>query len=94
MTQKTLQKKVDQLKQLQAQKKAVESQISVLQVEIKAEMMNRGTDETAVGDWVVRFKTVVSNKFNSKQFATDHPRLYKKYLAQSESMRFTVVESA
>lgn len=94
MTQRTLTKKVDHLKQLEKEKKAIESQIAAPQGEIKQEMQNRGTDETTVGDWMVRFKAVASNKFNAKQFAADHPILYKKYMAQSKSMRFTVVESA
>ena len=62
MTQRTLQNRISQLKQLE-----------VLQAEIKQEMKNRGTDETTVGNWIVRFKAVASNKFSSKQFKADHP---------------------
>lgn len=90
MTQKTLLKKVESLKALEQQKKDIEKQMEALQADIKAELKNRGTEETAVGDWMVRFKTVVSNRFNTKSFAAEHPRLYKKYMAASESMRFTV----
>ena len=79
MSERTLLKKVNELKVLEAQKKAIEKQ-----------MQARGQEETEVGDWVVRFKAVISNKFNAKAFAADHPRLYQKYMGQSQSMRFTV----
>ena len=94
MTQRTLQNRISQLKQLEQEKKAIEKQMEVLQAEIKQEMKNRGTDETTVGNWAIRFKAVASNKFNSKQFKADHPRLYQKYMGASETMRFTVVETA
>ena len=78
MSERTLLKKVNDLKALEAQKKAIEKQIEV------------GQEETEVGDWMVRFKAVISNKFNSKAFAADHPKLYQKYMGQSQTMRFTV----
>lgn len=93
MVQRTLMNKVNRLKALEAEKKSIEKQMEVLQGEVKAELQNRGTDETTTGDWIVRFKEVVSNKFNGKQFKADHPRLYQKYMAQSQSMRLTVTES-
>lgn len=90
MSERTLFKKVNELKALEARKKAIEKQMEALQEEIKKEMQARGQEETEIGDWVVRFKAVISNKFNAKAFAADHPRLYQKYMGQSQSMRFTV----
>ncbi|MCB7067329.1 Uncharacterised protein [uncultured Clostridium sp.] len=90
MSERTLLKKVNDLKALNAQKKAIEKQMEVLQEDIKKELQARGQEETNVGDWMVRFKAVISNKFNTKAFAADHPKLYQKYMAQSQIMRFTV----
>ena len=90
MSERTLLKKVNDLKTLEAQKRAIEKQMEALQEDIKKEMQARGPDETEVGDWIVRFKAVINNKFNSKAFAADHPKLYQKYMGQSQTMRFTV----
>lgn len=90
MSERTLLKKVNGLKALEAQKKDIEKQMDALQEDIKKEMQARGQEETEVGDWMVRFKAVISNKFNTKAFAADHPRLYQKYMGQFRSMRFTV----
>ena len=90
MSERTLLKKVNDLKALEAQKKVIEKQMEALQEDIKKEMQARGQEETEVGDWMVRFKVVISNKFNAKAFAADHPKLYQKYMGQSQAMRFTV----
>mgnify|MGYP000192236532 FL=1 len=90
MSERTLLKKVSELKALEAQKKAIEKQMEVLQEDIKKELQARGQEETEVGDWMVRFKAVISNKFNAKAFAADHPKLYRKYMGKSQAMRFTV----
>lgn len=87
---RTLLKKVNDLKALEAQKRAIEKQMEALQEDIKKELQARGQEETEVGDWMVRFKAVISNKFNAKAFAADHPKLYQKYMGQSQTMRFTV----
>ena len=90
MSERTLLKKVNCLKNLEIQKKSIEKQMTDLQEEIKKEMEARGADEASIGDWIVRFKAVMSNKFNRKAFAADHPILYKKYMASSQTMRFTI----
>lgn len=90
MSERTLLKRVNTLKELEVQKKAIEKQMADLQEEIKKELEARGSEEAAVGDWIVRFKAVMSNKFNSKAFAADHPILYKKYMSPSQTVRFTV----
>jgi len=41
------------------------------------EVPKLANNRPAIGDWTVRFKAVISNKFNSKAFAADHPILYK-----------------
>lgn len=72
MSERTLLKKVNSLKDLEIQKKAIEKQMTDLQEEIKKEMEVRGAEEEAIGDWIVRFKAVMSNKFNSKEIGRAH----------------------
>ncbi|MCC8025812.1 MAG: hypothetical protein LIP16_11015 [Clostridium sp.] len=90
MSERTLLKKVNDLKALAAQKKAIEKQMTDIQEDIKKELQARGQEETEIGDWVVRFRAVISNKFNAKSFAANHLKLYQKYMSQSQTMRFTV----
>ena len=90
MGEKAIENRIKKLKAIEEQMKALELEADTLKEEIKKEMKARGAEEVVIGDWIVKFKSIMSNKFNSKAFAADHPILYKKYMASSQTMRFTV----
>ena len=64
--------------------------------ERKAECENRlkamlGENEVGrLGERLVTWKNVVTNRFDSKAFAKDHPELYEKYLKTSKYRKFAV----
>lgn len=91
MTIKTLQNKARKLKDLEDQKKALDSQIEALKSDIKSEMEQREAEEITAGDCIIRWTQVASNRFNSKQFQAEHPRLYKKFLTETQSRRFSII---
>ena len=59
--------------------------------EIKQEMVNRNTEEMAVGQYIVRWTSVLSQRFDSNAFKKVLPELYKAYTKQVASRRFTIV---
>ena len=59
--------------------------------EIKQEMVNRNTEEMAVGQYIVRWTSVLSQRFDSNAFKKVLPELYKAYTQQVASRRFTIV---
>lgn len=61
-----------------------------LKDEVKAAMLSDKVDELTVGDYIVRYKEVVSNKFDSKAFAKAHSKMYQAFCNPSVSMRFTI----
>jgi predicted phage-related endonuclease len=42
------------------------------------------------GDRKVAWKTVISNRLDSKALKTDHPEIYEKYARESISRRFMI----
>lgn len=90
MTERMVVNRVKRLKELEDQKKNLEQQIEVLKNEIKEDMEHKGVEEQKAGDFIVRFTTVVSNRFDSKTFQADHAVLYKKYMKTMESRRFSI----
>lgn len=58
--------------------------------EIKAELDSRGETEINTGAYIVRYKEVVSNRFDSKSLKKDNEELYNLYLKESISKRFTI----
>lgn len=83
-------KKVRELKELKAMAEELAAEISTIEDEIKQEMLTQGVDEMQVDVFKIRYKTVVSSRFDSKAFKATHAELYSQYTKQTESRRFTV----
>ncbi|HBZ09152.1 MAG TPA: hypothetical protein DEO65_04580 [Bacillus bacterium] len=70
-----------ELKELQMQKKEYENKVKALM----------GENEKAVaGGRIVTWKSITSNKFDSKRFSKEYPELYNKFTKQSIYRRFAV----
>lgn len=63
-----------------------------LEAEIKAEMEARGTEELTIGRFIVRFTSILSNRFDSTAFKKAFPDIYKAFTKAVASRRFTVSE--
>lgn len=53
-------------------------------------MEQKGVVELQAGSFIVRWKTILSSKFDSKAFQKEHEAMYSQYTKQTESRRFTV----
>jgi predicted phage-related endonuclease len=82
--------KIEQLKELEALIKEAETEAEALRGEIKAEMLNRNIEEMQVGRYIVRWTSVLSNRFDSTAFKKVMPDVYKAYVKQVSSRKFTV----
>ena len=90
MTERMIVNRVKKLKELEAQQKKIEEQIEALKAEIKADMQRKDLEEQKAGDYMVRFTTVISNRFDGKAFKADHAKLYDQYMRTTESRRFSI----
>lgn len=81
-------KVVEQYKELASQIALLETQKDALADYIKQVMGE--TEELCVGAYVVRYKKIVSNRFDSTAFKKEHADLYADFLKESTSRRFTV----
>lgn len=82
--------KIRELKELKAMAEELTAEITAIEDTIKAEMMARNVEEMTVDVFKVRYKTVISNRFDSKAFKATHADLYSQYTKPTESRRFTV----
>ena len=57
---------------------------------LKAEMIERDTEELQVGRYIIRWTSVISNRFDSTAFKKEHGDLYKSFTKQSTSRRFSI----
>ena len=93
MTDRTLRNKVSKLQELQAEIDTLTAEAEALKDAIKAEMQARATDELQAGSALIRWKPVVSTRFDTKGFKAAHSGLYAKFAQQTETRRFTLVSA-
>ena len=66
------------------------AEIEAIKDELKAEMLARDTEELEAGQYIIRWTNVTTNRFDSANFKRNLPDLYKAYLKQSISKRFSI----
>lgn len=91
MGERAFENRIKKLKELEEQKQGIEDQIDKIKEEVKADMQAKGKDEIEAGNFIVRLKEVISNRFDTKSFAKDHKSLYEAYTRSQSTLRFTIV---
>ena len=58
--------------------------------EIKQEMMAQDTEELEAGQYIIRWTSVLTNRFDTTTFKKVLPDVYKAYTKQITSRRFSI----
>ena len=82
--------KVEALKELEALIDEAKAEAERLRDEIKQEMLNRDTEELEAGQYIVRWTSVLSQRFDTTAFKKVMPDVYKAYTKQVSSKRFSI----
>ena len=82
--------KIDALKELEALIEEAKVEAENLRDEIKQEMLNRDTEELEAGQYIVRWTSVLSQRFDTTTFKKVMPDVYKAYTKQVSSRRFSI----
>jgi len=82
--------KIEELKDLEAMQSELSTLIDNIKDELKAEMTERQTEELEAGQYIIRWTTILSNRFDSTAFKKVMPDVYKAYTKQVSSKRFTI----
>ena len=91
MTDRMIDNRVKKLQALEAQMAELKTQADALKDELKDELESRDLEEVRTGNFIVRWKTVVSNRLDSNRLKKELPDIYRNYLKESSSHRFTYV---
>ena len=82
--------KIETLKEYEAIAAEAAAMIESIKDEIKRHMDTQGVDELTVGTHIIRYTTVLSNRFDSTAFKKVMPDVYKAYAKQTTSRRFSI----
>ena len=90
MSQNEMISKVEQLREWEAILDEAQKEVEALRDCIKEQMLERGTEELQVGAYIIRWTSVLSNRFDSTAFKKEYAELYKTYTKQVSSKRFSI----
>ena len=82
--------KIELLNRYEAMMEEIKAEADKVRNSIKAEMEAREVEELIAGQYIVRYTSVLSNRFDSTAFKKVMPELYKAYTKQTASRRFTI----
>lgn len=83
--------KIEELKELEALIEEAKAEAESLRDEIKADLDARGVEELEVGQFVVRFTSVLSSRFDTKLFKEKFgAEVYKAFTKEVSSRRFSI----
>lgn len=82
--------KIEALNEWEAVIEEAKAEADALRDSIKQEMMERDTEELTVGRYIIRWTSVISNRFDTAAFKRTYGDLYKAFTRQSAFRRFTI----
>ena len=82
--------KIELLNKYEAMIEEMKGEADSIRNSIKAEMEARDVEELIAGQYIIRFTSVLSNRFDSTAFKKIYGDLYKAYTKQVASKRFSI----
>lgn len=82
--------KIELLNRYEAMMEEIKAEADTIRNAIKAEMEAREVEELIAGQYIIRYTSVLSNRFDSTAFKKVMPEIYKAYTKQVSSRRFTI----
>ena len=83
-------KKIEYLRELEQYEDEIRAEADAIRDSLKAELADRQTEELVVGNYIVRWTSVLSNRFDTTGFKKVYGDLYKAFTKQTTSRRFTI----
>ena len=85
-----IQAQIESLKALEELIEEAKAEAEALRDEIKSEMLSRDTEELTAGKYIIRWTSVLSQRFDSTALKKVMPEIYKAYTKQVSSRRFSI----
>ena len=82
--------KIEAIKDLESLIEEAKAEAEALRDEIKTEMLSRNTEELEAGQYIVRWTSVLTQRFDTTAFKKVMPEIYKEYTKQVSSRRFSI----
>ena len=81
---------IEALKEWEKVMEEAKAEADAIRDQIKAELIAQETEELEVGNYIVRYTSVLTNRFDTTSFKREHNDLYKQFTKQTASRRFSI----
>ena len=85
-----LDNKITKMQEYEALAEEAKAEAEALRDEIKAELTRRNAEEVTTEKYIVRWTSVLSQRFDSTAFKRAMPDVYKAFTKQVSSRRFSI----
>ena len=85
-----LETKITKMQEWEALAEEAKAEAEALRDEIKAELTRRNAEEVTTGKYIVRWTSVLSQRFDSTAFKRAMPDVYRAFTKQVSSRRFSI----
>ena len=82
--------KIEALNAWEALMEDAKAEADAIRDSIKQEMLDRDVEELTAGAYIVRWTSVLSNRFDTTGFKKVYGDLYKAFTKQTSSRRFSI----
>lgn len=82
--------KIEKLQEWERLIEDAKAEAEALRDELKQEMLNQNTEELEAGQYIIRWTSVLSNRFDTTGFKKAYSELYKAFTKQTASKRFSI----
>lgn len=82
--------KIEALQEWEAIMEEAKAEAEAIRDSIKQEMLEQDTEEMEIGAYIVRWTSVLSNRFDTTSFKKEHNDLYRAFTKQIASKRFSI----
>ena len=90
MTKAEMIAKIEALNEWETLMEEAKAEADAIRDSLKVEMMERETEELIAGSYIIRWTSVLSNRFDTTGFKKMYGDLYKAFTKQSASRRFSI----
>ena len=90
MSKNELVSKIEKLQEWEQLIEEAKAEAESLRDEIKQEMLRQETEELEAGAYIIRWTSVLSNRFDTTGFKKVYGDLYKAFTKQTASKRFSI----
>ena len=90
MSTKEIITKIETLNEWETLLAEAQEEVNAIKDELKQIMLDKNTEELEVGQYIIRWTNVTTNRFDSANFKKQLPEIYKAFLKQSISKRFSI----